>query len=35
LGDDVSVAQINARIRDMVNIMQGRDQIPSGRFPAD
>ncbi|KAG7604610.1 putative Ubiquitin domain-containing protein [Arabidopsis thaliana] len=30
LGDDVSVAQINARIRDMVNIMQGRDQIPSG-----
>lgn len=30
-----SVAQINARIREMVNIMQGRNQIPSGRLSAD
>ncbi|CAL9242444.1 unnamed protein product [Arabidopsis halleri] len=31
----VSVAQINARIRDMVNIMQGRNQIPSESLERD
>ncbi|EOA12877.1 hypothetical protein CARUB_v10025849mg, partial [Capsella rubella] len=34
-GLDESVAQINARIRELVNNMQGRNQIPSGRLPAD
>lgn len=30
----VSVSQINARIRELVNNMQGRNQIPSGRLSA-
>lgn len=35
LDGSVSASEINSRIRELVNNMQGRNQIPSGKFPAD